>query len=90
VLALRTGQNPFRGRLELALSMPRPSPVDFEVLDIAGRVVRRVRRGSLPAGEHRLSWDGRNAAGQDVGAGVFWAVVRLDETRFVRRVVRLR
>jgi PKD repeat protein len=90
VLALRTGRNPFRGALELTLALPRPSRVELDIHDVAGRVVTRVRRGTLARGEHRLSWNGRDATGRDVGSGVFWAVVRLDDTRFVRRVVRVR
>jgi glucose/arabinose dehydrogenase len=90
VLALRTGSNPFRSRLDLSLALPRPSRVELEILDVAGRVVARVPRGTLPAGEHGLAWDGRDGSGRDVGAGVFWALVRVDEKRLVRRVVRLR
>jgi glucose/arabinose dehydrogenase len=89
-VALRAGRNPFHGPLELWLALPRDAAVTLEVLDVSGRVVSRPSSGVLPAGEHRLAWDGRDAAGHDVGAGVFWAVVRAEDKRFVRRVVRMR
>jgi hypothetical protein len=89
-LSLRAVANPFRSSLQLALALPAPSVATLEIMDVTGRMVARVPRGRLAAGEHRLFWDGRDATGRDVGAGVFWAVVQLDRTRLVQRVVRLR
>jgi flagellar hook assembly protein FlgD len=64
--------------------------VEAEIVDVSGRTVRRLARGYREAGEHRLGWDGRGASGGDAGPGVYWAVVRTDQGRLVRRVVRLK
>jgi glucose/arabinose dehydrogenase/PKD repeat protein len=88
-LSLRALSTPFHGALELALGLPQASAVTLEVYDVSGRLVTRVNRGRLPAGVHRLSWSGRTGSGQDAGSGVYWAVVRLDRERLVRRVVRV-
>jgi hypothetical protein len=90
VLAVRTGQNPFREGLDLTVALPTAATVDLQVVDLAGRLVSQSGRRRLAAGEHRLAWDGRDHSGRDVGAGVFWAVVEVDGRRLVRRVVRLR
>jgi hypothetical protein len=88
-LALRMGRNPFSGTLQMTLTLPHESAVEMQVLDVAGRRVSRLSRGTLPVGDHLLTWDGRDASGHDAGSGVFWAVVRAGDKRFVQRVVRL-
>ncbi len=88
--SLRAISNPFRGSLQVALALPHEQDVTLEIVDVTGRLVVRLPRGRLAAGEHRLFWDGHDATGRDVGAGVFWAVVPTDRTRLVQRLVRLR
>lgn len=89
-LALRAMANPYRGPLELVLALPERANVTMDVMDVAGRRVRRIERGEMPPGEHRLTWDGRDGAGRDAGAGVFWAVLHADARTLTRRTVRLR
>jgi hypothetical protein len=90
VLALRALTNPFRGRLDLVLALPKTASVRFEVIDVMGRVVRKDPAVRLVAGEHRLTWDGRTNEGRDVSPGAYWASVWVDDRRLVRHVVALR
>lgn len=41
------------------------------ILDAAGRKVRELVNSTLPAGEYRLRWDGCDAAGARLAAGVY-------------------
>jgi hypothetical protein len=43
------------------------------VVDVAGRVVWRQALGGFTAGHHALAWDGRDARGVRVPAGVYFA-----------------
>ena len=90
VLSLRALSNPFRGRLDLVLALPMAANVRVEVLDVTGRVVRRLPAARYEAGEHRLTWDGRANDGQPVSPGAYWASVWVDDRRLVRHVVALR
>lgn len=45
----------------------------LDVVDTAGRRVRRLWSGSLDTGHHRFHWDGRTDAGQPAPAGVYVA-----------------
>lgn len=49
--------NPARGLTTLAYSLDRERPVALEVVDVAGRVVATLARGSQAAGTHTISWD---------------------------------
>jgi len=41
------------------------------VYDMLGQQVRELVHGQREAGRHTVIWDGRDAAGQQVGAGVY-------------------
>ena len=45
----------------------------LDIVDPAGRRVRRVWSGSLATGTHRFQWDGRDDAGRPAAAGVYLA-----------------
>lgn len=65
--------NPFNPRTTLRFALPDPGPVTLDVHDLAGRLVRRLAGGSLPAGEHEVIWDGRDDAGRAVASGQYLA-----------------
>jgi len=63
--------NPFNPTTTITLSLPQESKVSLEVYDITGRKVRTLLKEALPAGVHKISWDGRNENGEAVGSGVY-------------------
>ncbi len=87
---LHASPNPFTGTTTLALALPDPAAVTLSVYDIAGRLVRRVDRGVLAAGNHTLRWDGRDESGQAVGSGVYFMRVRAGDRAEDRKAVLLR
>ena len=82
--------NPFNPATTIPLAVPAEAgDVDLTIYNVLGQPVRQVWTGPLAAGEHRLAWDGRDAQGQSVAAGVY--LVRLhqgDQTR-IRKMVKL-
>ena len=47
-------------------------PARLDVVDLNGRLVRNLLDAPLAAGLHQQAWDGRDAAGQPVGAGIYY------------------
>lgn len=87
--------NPTRGRSATPLVIAgRPggsSRVQATVYDLAGRRVRDLVDRPFPPGRHLLDWDGRDNAGRDTGAGVYFLRVRVDgEDLGARKVTRVR
>lgn len=87
---LATGANPFRGTLELRVDLRVPARVELNVFDVRGRRIAAVPYGTMGGGAHRLMWDGRNEAGNDMGAGVFFIRVQADQNVLTTRVVKLK
>ncbi len=63
--------NPFRGRATLELTLPRSSVVTVEIFEPTGRRVRTLRNAWTAAGRTQLAWDGRDADGARMHAGVY-------------------
>lgn len=80
--------NPAPGEATVALSLPTRSHATLTVLDVRGRVVRRLVDRALEAGEHRVVWDGRTDRGQRAAAGVYFLRGVFAGRAETRRIVR--
>ena len=64
--------NPFNPAVVIPLDLAMDAAeVSLTVYDVLGHRVRQVWDGALGAGSHRFVWDGRDAAGKAVAAGVY-------------------
>jgi hypothetical protein len=84
------GKNPTSGVSRLRLSLPHDSQVRVALYDIAGRQVCALSDGWQSAGDHDLTWDGRDAQGVVAGPGMYFAHARLGGLEITRRIVRVR
>ena len=63
--------------------------VSLTVYDVLGRRVRQVWDGPLGAGTHRFTWDGRDAAGKGVAAGMYIYQVEVDGRVEAKKTTKL-
>lgn len=83
--------NPFNASTVIRFSLTQPASVRLGVYDLLGQRVRNLVKAEMESGDHRVVWDGRNEAGQDVSSGVY--LIRLIGDRGgmqVRKMVLLR
>jgi hypothetical protein len=64
--------NPFRDAASIAYNLPSAGSVTIGVYDVSGRLVRQVLDGASEAGLHAVQWDGTDASGKAVAAGVYF------------------
>ena len=82
--------NPFNPGTTIPLAVPTEAgDVDLTIYNVLGQPVRQVWTGPLAAGEHRLAWDGRDAQGQSVAAGVYLYRLQAGEQTRLRKMVKL-
>ena len=82
--------NPFNPATTIPLSVPDGAEtVDVAIYNLLGQLVRQVWSGPLAAGEHRLTWDGRDDKGQPVASGAYLYQVRMGDQLRTRKMVKL-
>ncbi|NIW46374.1 MAG: hypothetical protein GWN14_16230, partial [candidate division Zixibacteria bacterium] len=55
----------------ITFELPQDVSVILKIFDIQGRLVRTLMNSQLSAGQHRVTWDGRNDNGSQVSSGVY-------------------
>ena len=82
--------NPGRGRSLLSYSIPLASSVDLSIFDVGGRRLRVLAKGLMPAGIHRVTWDGRDEGGRSVPSGLYFVRLLTANQHVTRTLVMLR
>ncbi len=82
--------NPASGNSRILFELPRPARIELTIHSVDGRLVRRLLAAELAAGQHDLSWDGRDDAGRSVPPGVYVARLAGDGVIESSKLTRLR
>ena len=91
LLRFISGQpNPFRTSTRLCFELERASEIQVQVFDITGRCVKEIPSGQLAAGEHSLSWDGRDGGGRSLTAGIYLVRLQAGAETAVLKIVLAR
>jgi hypothetical protein len=79
--------NPARGEAFIPFEIAREGPVELRIYDVAGRVVKTLVSGTLPAGPHEARWDGTNDRGYRASPGTYFYRLRAGDERAVRTLM---
>lgn len=82
--------NPVRGAASLRFNLPAVATVRLAIHDAQGRLVRILAQGERAAGTHVVAWDGRDAGGSPLGAGLYFARLQAGAETRSQRFVALR
>jgi hypothetical protein len=69
--------NPFNPVTTIRFNLDRPGPATLRVYSVSGALVRTLVDKTLPVGQFRAQWDGRDEHGRPAGSGVY--IYRLTE-----------
>jgi hypothetical protein len=82
--------NPCDGRTTVCLGIPLTydnSDVHLGIYDAAGRLLRTLGGVQRGCGYYSVNWDGRDADGRAVEAGIYFLCVRVRESHITRKIV---
>jgi hypothetical protein len=82
--------NPARSISVLRFTLTRVGRVRLTVSDAAGRRVRLVHDGVLPAGPHRVSYELQDAAGRALASGLYVIRLEAEGRALTKRLVAMR
>jgi len=79
--------NPFATFTQFALHCPETRNLTVTIVSSSGARVRTLAAGTRAAGEHRLTWDGRNDRGEPVAAGLYFCRLVAGNQSAIRKVL---
>ena len=82
--------NPASKRTEIGFALPADSRVVLRIYDVGGRLVRTLIEGPMPAGVHRVPWDGTDSRGRTVTSGIYFSKLEVGTQRRSGRFMFLR
>ena len=85
--------NPFNPETTIRYDVPGEltrTRVRLVILDVSGRVVRRVVDEEQLGGSHEVVWDGRDDRGSAAASGVYFYMLQTGKERLTRKLVLLK
>lgn len=80
--------NPFNPSTTISFNLPEAGNACLEIFNLKGqRVKQLLPASSLPAGEHKAVWDGRDDCGQPVSSGVYLYRLRFQDGSICRKML---
>jgi FlgD Ig-like domain len=79
--------NPLRLATRIAFELPDTRDGAVQVFDVRGALVRTVASGPFAPGPHQFEWDGVDAHGRRLAAGVYLVRVRLGTLQRTQKLV---
>ncbi|MFQ6618920.1 MAG: FlgD immunoglobulin-like domain containing protein, partial [Fidelibacterota bacterium] len=82
--------NPFNPTTEIRYALPQAEKVVILVYNLLGQKVKTLISNRQEAGYHTVIWDATNDAGQKVGSGNYFYMVKAGSYRVIKKMVVLR
>jgi len=82
--------NPFPVSTTIRYALAERGHVEVEIFDVRGELIATLVEGVKPAGEHSVTWNGQNAAGNRVPSGVYFYRMKFGGRQASRKMLLLR
>ncbi|MFC1799583.1 FlgD immunoglobulin-like domain containing protein [Candidatus Eisenbacteria bacterium] len=79
--------NPFGRSTSIGFSLAAQCHAKMAVYDVTGRELRCLIDGLAPAGNHTITWDGRDESGATVSPGVYFYRLNTGTFQMVRKLI---
>ncbi len=90
LVRLTSWPNPFNPRVNIEFVLVFDGPVQLQVFDMRGMLLRSLLDEHLPAGSHRLVFDGRDDRGRRLATGEYFAVLKTVQSVLKQKMVLVR
>ena len=79
--------NPFNPSTHIMFSIPKDQHTQVIIFDILGKKVRELVNGTMPAGRHTITWNGRDDSGKQVASGIYFYILETPSQRLTKKMI---
>ncbi|RKZ29327.1 hypothetical protein DRQ29_00105, partial [bacterium] len=84
---IKNTPNPFNSSTAIEFGIPKKCVVSLDILDVSGRVIRNLASREFDSGWHKIVWDGKNDAGENMPSGVYLYRLRAGDFVSMKKMV---
>ena len=89
VLKVTATPNPFNPSTTVSFTLNEQAEVALGIFDLAGRLVRRIDRGTMDVGSRSIAWDGSDGNGRRCSAGTYLLLLEAGKLQAGTKVLLL-
>lgn len=82
--------NPFNPETRIRFAIKESGVVSLKIYDLSGREVITLYNQKLSAGEHQVSWDGKDSSKKQVASGIYFYQLRVNQFQAIRKMLYIR
>ncbi len=82
--------NPFNPETTISFSLPNDRKVVLTIYNPKGQKVRELVKGDFTAGEHTVTWEGKDDNGKQVGSGLYLYRLKTDKLELTKKMLLLK
>jgi len=82
--------NPFNPSTQILFSMPQAGKVSLTIYNLLGQKIMTLVDGTLAAGTHTVSWNGRDARGVQLPSGVYFYSLKTSNFTATKRMILMK
>ncbi len=82
--------NPFNPTTEIRFTLPKTAHTELTVYDLLGRRVALLENAVLSAGQHSVTWNGRDRHGNNLAGGIYIYRLRSEGQMLSRKMLLLK
>ena len=78
--------NPFNPMTSISYDLAQNGMVSLSIFDLNGKIIKNLVNEFQNAGNHLLTWDGVNFAGEEVSSGLYLCVLQVGGTKKTKKM----
>lgn len=82
--------NPFMTNSKISYQVINSSHVDLKIYNLNGKCIKTLTNGYKTKGEYTVVWDGTDYNNKNVQIGIYFCLLRIGQTKDIRKLIFLR
>ena len=82
--------NPFNPVTTISYSLPNESEISLTIYNIKGQKVKELIKGTQPAGDYNITWNGKDESSKDVTSGIYFYKLKTQQNEITRKMLLLK
>lgn len=89
-ISLSNYPNPFNPETNIVFNLQENSEVQIDIFNIKGQKIRSLLNDQIIAGEHSIVWDGKDYSGKEVGTGLYFYKLKVNNVEIVKKCILMK